>query len=364
MDLENEVEDQIEEVVETPEVTEAEPSETPVEGEAASEVKEEEPAEGEESPSGKEASAEEGEEDSEQPGHKPNFKFKAGIYNKETKELGQKELEIDKSFAPLMKTPEGEKLIRELHEKAHGLDSVKERLAEAKNYSQQIAKENSDITGSINELRTIYQSAVKTKNYHKLDSFFEKLNVSPEVVLNYAYEKAKLMEMPPEQRQVVESRLEADRRADELSKQNSHYSEEMVALAQQTKTLQLQTVLASPEISQLAQAFDERLSKPGAFEQAVIRAGQVAWALEKKNLTVPEAVRAVINDYGLTTKPNLPPGKQSAQAADGSGVKKPVIQRETQTIPNVQGRSSSPLAKKPRSVEDIKKYYKENYANK
>jgi hypothetical protein len=77
----------------------------------------------------------------------------------------------------------------------------------------------------------------------------------------------------------------------------------------------------------------------------------VAWNNEGKNIPVVEAVQRVIAKYGLTAQ------KQSvaAQAPQSSGKK--IIQKQSNTIPNVSGSSgSSPLSSnKPKSVDDIKK---------
>ena len=138
---------------------------------------------------------------------KPNLSFKAGVYNKETKDLEQKDYTIDPKFAAIMKDPESEKLVRELHEKAFGLDSVKERYTETRGQLQQVSQVNRELQGGISDLRKTYQSAVQTGNWHKLDKFFATLQIPQENILKYAMAKVQLSEMPEAQRNAILGQL-------------------------------------------------------------------------------------------------------------------------------------------------------------
>lgn len=341
----------VEEPVEGEQPAEGEPA--PAEGEEAEPVEGEEPAEGEEAAEGEEV---------EEPAHKPNVVFKAGVYNKETKQLEQKEFTIDPKFAAIMTDPESEKLVRELHEKAFGLDSVKERFVEAKQFAGQVVKENTDIKGSINYVKGIYNSAVKTGNWLKLDDFFHNLDIPVDHILKYALAKVELNEMDPAQRQAVESRLESDRRAEKLTQERDSMTSEMATLAQANKQTQVEFVLTKPEVVALAAEFDRRLNKEGAFKEAVFKEGQMAWSVDNVDLPAAEAVERVIKNYGLTgvkapagTTPAAPtPGKTGAKTTT-------IVKRNASTIPNIGGRSTSPLPSKPKSMEEVLKYRKETH---
>lgn len=360
-EVENTEIDDVTEVIEQPEETE-----TPAEGEESGD----EPSpgadeEGGEEEEGAEGDEGEGDEEGGEPAHKPNVKFKAGVYNKDSKVLEQKEFEIDKRFHGLMDTPENEKLVRELHEKAYGLDSVKERYAESRAENQTLVQENMDIKGSIDEMRSIYQGAVKSGNLHKLDKFFDRLNIPQDVVLSYALAKVQLNEMDPAQRNALLGQLQAEDRAEEAARQRMSTDQQYAAQAQQIKTLQTEQVLASPDVSALASAFDERVGKPGAFKQAVFQAGQLAWLQSKGtvDLTPQQAVKAVIDQYGLTTgNPLVPTAQQPGAQVQPGGQKPGAPKKPIAPIPNIQGRTASPLKQKPRSVEDLKKIYNEQYS--
>ena len=125
------------------------------------------------------------------------------------------------------------------------------------------------------------------------------------------------------------------------------------------KTMQLNAVLERPDISSIASTYDTRLAKPGAFKEAVIRHGSYRWD-QGVDLTPDQAALEVIKIYGLDA---VQPGQNGAQpGANGQGAGpnsgKKVVQRNTNTIPNITGRSgASPLKSKPRSIEDLKTIY-------
>lgn len=294
--------------------------------------------------------------------HQPNMVFKAGFYNKETRQLEQKEHSIDDRFKPLMASPEGEKLVRELHEKAEGLESVKERYNEQKVQNQTVAAENSELKGGINKVRTIYQTAVKTQNWHKLDDFFRLLDIPQENILKYALEKVRLSEMDPTQRHAVESQLESDRRTEQLQQERDMAHHQLQSTSQQAKAQQVDFVIGKPEVTALAAEFDKRAGKQGAFRDAVFYEGSKAWNVDKQDLPAADAVERVIKTYGLagvntgaaTQTPNL--------TSPGNGAAAPrVVKRSTQTIPNVGSRSASPLPSKPKTMDDLLKYRKETH---
>lgn len=299
-------------------------------------------------------------------------KFKAGVYNKETKEIESKEFEIDKRFHSLMKDPETAKLVRELHEKAYGLDSVKERLNESKTFATQLQRENGEIKSGIDGLRKIYQKAVQEQNPHKLDSFFAKLRIPQDVIMAYAVAKAELNEMDPAQRNAILGQIHAEQRAEQLAEQQEQFSQQTIAQQQEMKRVMLDTTLQRPEISSLAQAWDQQTGRPGSFREEVVRTGQLAYHQEDADLTPEQAIQRVIQRYNLTTKPVIPgavtqqqPAAAATPAPTPSGAPaKVVVQRTTQTLPNVASKGAqSPLKDKPRSVEDLKKLYKEQYQN-
>lgn len=307
--------------------------------------------------------AAEGEEGKEkEPAFKPNMAFKAGFYNKESKQLEQKDYTIDPKFSAVMATSEGEKLVRDLHAKAYGLDSVKERFQETRAQVQQLSSDNRDYVQGVANLRKIYQGAASTGNWHKMDKFFDTLQIPQENILKYALAKVQLNEMPPEQQNAIKSQIDAENRAEMLSQQQAQSQNQGQTQAAQLRTLQIEVAMNKPEVSALAKSFDERVGKSGAFEQAVRKEGTLAWH-QGEDIPPNKAIERVIENYGLkTANPLVPP------AAENNGVVLPtkpgLVQKPVTVIPNVQGRSTSPIKTPgPKSVDDLIKLRKEKYGS-
>lgn len=297
-------------------------------------------------------------------GYKPNLKFKAGVFNKESKALEQKDFDIDPKFHAIMKDPESEKMVRELHEKAYGLQSVKERFEISRQENQFLFQKTQGMVSHIEDLRNTYQGAVQSGNFLKLANFFKKLDIPEEHILKYALAKVQLQEAPEEQRNAILAQQKAENDAESLAQQQRDMVEQNTQNAIQMKQMMLDHTLARVEVAPLAQAYDERVGTPGAFKELVRKEGLMAWHTEKVDLTPQQAVERAIKNYGLDTgKHGLPPAKkadaETSVANPSANGKKAVVKRSTQTIPNLQGRSTSPLAGKPKNLEEVVKYRKE-----
>lgn len=273
------------------------------------------------------------------------------VYKANTKyKVMDKDYEIPKEFHSLMKDADSEKMVRELHEKATGLPVVKQKLEETRVERDSMRTENTNIKGSIDGLRSIYQTAVKTNNLLKLDDFFAKLQIPEEVIMKYALSKAQLQELPPEQRQLIQARMDSERQAETLAQQNQNIQNTLAEQHRQVMQMQFESTLARADIKSIADSFDTRVGKPGAFREQVRQHGELMWH-QGTTLTPDQAAQAVIAQYGLQATPQTTASTDGSTMASG----KKVVQRTTQTIPNLQGRGASPLKTGPRSIEDLKK---------
>lgn len=282
----------------------------------------------------------------------PNMKFK----------VLDKEHEIPKEFQALIKDAKSEKMVKEIFEKSYGLDSVKEKAAEVRTQRDTFAKENRELTAGIQSARSSYLAAVQSGNWLKLDDFFAKLSIPQEHVLQYALAKVNLTNLPPEQQKVIEGQLEADRRAEFADQQAREAQGQVQSTGQQLKQLQFDFVMAKPDTKSYADAFDAQVGKPGAFAQRVIDTAQLEWHTRKVDISVEQAVQKVIADFGLKPRVETPAAAAAPAASAPGAPEKRVIQRQATTIPNIQGRSSSPLASKPKSIDDLIKLRNEAMA--
>lgn len=305
-----------------------------------------------------------------QPAFTPQTKFKAGVFNKETRDFEQKEYEIDKRFHALMKDPESEKLVRELHTKAYGLDGVKARLDDTRVQLAEVSKENSYIARSVQDLKGIYQGAVRTGDWLKLDGFFQKLAIPEEHILNYALEKVKLHDLAqsnPTAYNALMSRRNAETENERFAQERSNMQAQMAQQAYENKMIQLDVALTGADVAKVASDYDQQVGREGAFKEMVKREGEYAFMQSqgRVDLTPQQAIDRAIANLGVKRAAPTP-GSQAPAASQGQPATlngKPVIQRTQATIPNISGTGASPLKPKVRSIEDIKKYREQHHGN-
>lgn len=290
-------------------------------------------------------------EEGEPPAFKADYKFKAS----------GKDHEIPEEYRSLIKDEKTEKDVKSLFSKAYGLDLVTEKNKKLETNNSELSSEVTNIKGSIDGLRQIYSEAVKHPsqggNILKLDQFLERLQIPENVMLQWAVAKVQLQEMPAEQRNAILAQMDAEKKANALTMEQSQLHGQSLDTARRLKQLELDQLMSTPDVQNLANDFDKRMGKPGSFKEAVVRTGELAWFRQKVDLPPDQAVKQVIEAYGL--KPSDPASSAPSQAPNGNsgaGQTRPVVQRTDKVIPNVQGKGSqSPLKTKPRNIEDLKK---------
>lgn len=264
--------------------------------------------------------------------------------------LKYKFLEQEKEFNPLLKdlvkTPEVEKLVKELHEKADGLDFIKPRFHETRDKLKatetqynQIQKEIADLGGLIKQ--------------GDLDTFFEKIELSPQKVFQWVLQKVQEQEMPPQQRAALEQARNEQKRAQMLESQTSSQQQQLQAYAVQARTAELELATTQPEVRSFADTFDTQVGKPGAFKQEVIKQGTLAFHTTGKDIPVAEAVKMVMDTYGRFINAGATAAKPTP------GVVMPSQETGAQTakavIPNIQGKGgSSPARKAIKSTDELR----------
>lgn len=276
----------------------------------------------------------------------PDFKFKAN----------NKEHEIPEMLRSIIKSEKEEKYLKDIYQKAYGIEPIKERMNAIRGEYQQLQQAHHSVMEQIGEARTAYQRG-------DMDTVFDTLKISPEKVLQWAVEKVQLSQMPPEQRQAIEAKRMAEQRAYQLEKQSS-YSEQQ-AMEQQAQYLgqMLELVLERPDFNAVAQAYDSRKATQGAFRELVIKVGQSEHALTGKVLSPLEAAQKAMEWIGEVPKPAQPAAPaapaQTATATQATNIKKP------NTLPNLANAGarsgSAPAKSKMKSLDDIKKVYDQKY---
>lgn len=254
----------------------------------------------------------------------PNYKFK----------VMDKEHEIDEFVRPLIKDAETEKKVRELYEKAYGLDVVKSSKVQLSDELKNIKIEHSSLVGELQGLGTAIQK-------EDLDTAFEQLRIKPETVFKWAKKKIEEMELPEEQRRALEQSREAQKRLQAVEMQNQQLSNSFRQTLINERINVVKSVVSSPEFSSYAAQFDARAGQPGSFELELLRRGAIANS-EGKDPHPQDLAKEIVSLYGLQMNSGTPVIPQA------SGEKVPVI-------PNVGSGGSSPAKSKVKSIADLRK---------
>ena len=191
--------------------------------------------------------------DSATPAWTPNFKFK----------VKDKELEFDDTLKGLIKDKGLETKIRELHEKAYGLEDVKAGRDPLKT---QLAEKSTQYDAVATSLKTL-GTLVQRKDY---GSFFDALKIPKQEIINYAIQELKYAELPAEQKAVIDQQRQQQAQLFQVENQNQTYQQQLSELTVKQTNFEMDQAIASPEVKAAADAFDARVGKPGAFKLEMI----------------------------------------------------------------------------------------------
>ena len=270
------------------------------------------------------------------PAYVPNYSFK---YDGEDREF-------DERVKPFIKDAETEEVFRDLHQRAYGLDMLKEQR-------QLLRDENQHLMSSSQQR----ENALKTLNdfvkQDNLDPFFETFQLSEDQVMKYALKKLQLREMSPEDRQAYEQTQGQQTQNYMLQQQVTQMQNQMGQYQVQTREADLNNVISAPEVSEFVQSFDQRYGRQGAFRDEVIKRGIYHAKVNNYDIPAQQAVQEVLQLAGF----------QGGQSAGGSrqtplmrSAENTVVVRDKPTLPHVgQGSGRSPVKQ---SIKDFSELYK------
>lgn len=255
----------------------------------------------------------------------PNYKFK--VYDQEK--------EFDDFIKPIIKDKETYAKVKELYEKAHGLDYVKPKYQKTKT-------DYENLNTQFNKVNGTFENILSLANKKDLRTLAQVFGFSGKEILSAANQELNYLEMSPEQRQDIERRQEIERQNYTLMQQNQQLQQHVESNATQARQQELDFTLSKPEYSELATLFPD-------FRNQVIEHASLVWTSSGKDLTAAEAVASVAQRY----QPILA-RLNSAQTT----VSAPQTQQQQKTIPNIgQGSSQSPIARKIRRISDLQTEY-------
>lgn len=267
------------------------------------------------------------------PAYAPDFKFKAS----------GKDHEIPAHFRTLVKDKKTEDEIKDIFSRAYGHEETKTR---SESYRQQL----SQVQPELQAFKKYAQSLQQDFGRGDFEGFFKKLNVPEEKVLQWVLDKINYNQLTPEQKADVDSRREAQQQAHLAQDQFSQATQRELSLATQVKEMQLGTSLGRPDVENMVKTFDSRVGKPGAFRDAIIAHGEAIWLRSKRDLSPDQVIEDFVKIYG-----NPAAFAQSQANPSGSPTLQSPQNPPVKVIPNIAGKSTSPLKSKPKSIEDLYK---------
>lgn len=268
----------------------------------------------------------------------PNFKFKFMGPD------GQKaEKEFDDLFKPIVKSSDVEKVIRDLHERAHGLDFVKADRQTVKGQLDALQAQHQEQTASLEFMGSLLQQG-------DFDTFFNIAKVPPQAVVQWVLGHIE-RQKDPQKAAEYQSTLDARHRLYAAELQAKQFQTLGSQATMQARSLELDTILSRQDVASVASAFDARMGREGAFRDEVIRRGVLyAQGPNPKDITVAQAVGEVLAIIG--TQAAAQPGAAPAGATQTPGTapaSKPVL-------PPLPGSGGvSPAKKILKSTDDLRK---------
>ena len=269
-------------------------------------------------------------EQPEVPAYTPNFKVK----------VMDRELEIPEKFRTIMKDANTEKEVREVFEKAYGLAHVKKKYKKTKEMYD-------EVHGKYTELEKDLKTASKYLNNKDFQGFFDMLGINEKDVFQYVNKRLQYQELTPEQRAEYDRQSNFQRQAITKESQLEELQAKVRQQEQNQLSWELDQRLKSPEVANYASQYEARLGE-GSFKQAVATAAEAHFYRTGKDLTPDEAVKHYLQIVGYNPQAVAPAVSPTTTSAG----KPPVI-------PNIAGKSGSPVAKAPKSFDDLRKQYAE-----
>lgn len=264
------------------------------------------------------------------PQYTPNYKFK----------VGEEEKEFDEFLRGAVKDSEAEKKLRDLYTRAHGLEPLKTRLTgeveswktKASEYNQNYSK----LTESLNSLS-------HHVNRGDFDSFFGALKIPEEAIYKWIQHKIAEQDMTPDQKASLTRQREDSQKLYMLERQNQELVSRQQEFQIQQNTSLLESSLQSQEVSSVAKAFDEKIGTPGAFKSEVLKRGVALYHIHGRDLSPQEVIQDLLSTMGKVFTPN-----QASAGVGATGQAKPPV------IPNISGKSGSPVKTAPKTLKEIR----------
>jgi len=274
----------------------------------------------------------------------PNLKFKV---------LGQ-EKEFDPFMKDVIKDEATEKAVRELYEKAHGLDSVKADRKKYLDAYNELLPAHQELSTRVERLEGYLQEG-------NLAAFQREAGISDTSILKRAQQILSAMENPALKEQ-EEAEFERQQQQFELLGQNRN----LMGQVARARSFELNSVLSRSDVQPAVAAFDAQHGQ-GSFAQEIINRGAMYWHTSqgKVDKSAEELVMEVMKFMGQaaqqTQAPVLQQAREEGSPPEAQGTK--VVPPKKPVIPNITGKGTSPVKKTFSSIAEIRQHAKDIAAN-
>lgn len=289
------------------------------------------PIEREEAPAPVVTEGEETPEKQEAAIYQPNFKYK----------VKDKELEFDEFVRGAIKDKDSEEKLRKIYTSASGVDELRTQRDEVVSRYQTVQGELTKVAKSIEK--------------GDMDSALAILGIPPEKVFEWVSEKIKYENLPKEQQQAYDREREAVAARERLEERNGSFENQLQDIKAHARGLELDVALNGENIREVANAYDARIGKAGAFREKVALYGASVFAASGKDVSAIEAASHVANEW----KPFLTGPSGNGGDASPTAGKPTIIERNASPIIPAIGRGGATGKQTFNSVDDLKKRYRE-----
>lgn len=272
----------------------------------------------------------------------PNLEYK----------VGDEQRTFDERISSLITDKDSEEYFRDLVERAHGLDIVKESR-------QKFRDENAALQERAAQFDTVQKDLQNVGKYLQNKDFgnvFDSLQINKEDVYEWVLKQAEIQRMAEENPQGYDQYM----RQQSIQEQNYQLQQQNEHLMQQTQSFQatqlqseMQNEFSRPEVSSAAEQFDARMGRQGAFREEIINRGRMHFSKTGVDRRPSEIINEVVEMLGFGHS-NAPQSQQTDPVPQPTSVQ-PKPRRTIETMPNVSGRGTSPVKKVPGSIADLRR---------
>lgn len=287
-------------------------------------------------------------EDPVEPAEPAEFSFDGKI------KVMDSEVEVPAFLKDAVKDEEAANYVKELVEKSHGLDAVKEKRdhfkTQASEWEGKFNETNQELTKT-NENLDFLDNLIKTGD---MQTFQQYAGINDEAILKRAAEIIQYRELTPTQKAEYDRNIQSRQRQYALEFENQDLRQSQTNSEVQKTSDALDEQLSS-SFSDVASSYDKD-NGYGSFRQEVVKTAMAVEQRTGKSLSPQEAIQLTVRSFGLPLSQAPQNPEPTQQPAPEVPVNERVVVRDKKpTMTNVKAGNKSPVKPKVKSIEDIRK---------